>query len=63
MFLAMFCRPIFGVLAAANRYGPNDCCQVMRAFALASRATANQAFVNFDRLLASYSVPFWPDHA
>ena len=63
MFLAMFCGPIFGVFAAADLYGPNDRCHVMRAFALASRATANQAFVNFDRMLASNTVPLWPDHA
>ena len=63
MFLPMLSGPIFGIFAAPHldRAGHNR--YVMHTAALAPSAASDEAFVNFDWMLAPNAVPLWPDHA
>jgi hypothetical protein len=61
--LAVLCSAIFRIFAQADLYSPNDRCHVVLPLALASRAPANQALVNLNRMLAPNAVALWPDHA
>jgi hypothetical protein len=63
MFLPMLSGPIFGIFAASHldRAGHNR--HVMHTAALAPSAASDEAFVNFDWMLAPNALPLWPDHA
>jgi hypothetical protein len=60
--LAVFCCPFLSVLAKADLYGPDDRRHVVHPLALAPRAATDQALVNFNWMLATNAVAFWPDH-
>jgi hypothetical protein len=46
-----------------NLYSADDNSFVMRTATLPSRLAADQAFVNFDRMLAANGIALWSDHA
>jgi hypothetical protein len=51
------------ILTRPNLDRANDNGLMMRAATFAARLTANHAFVNFDRMLATDSVALWANHA
>jgi hypothetical protein len=63
MFLAVFRRPIFGILPQSYFYGANNHGFVVNAPAFTPSTAANKAFVHFNRVFSADAIPLWPHHA
>jgi hypothetical protein len=63
VILAVFRGSFLSIFAAADLYRPDYRCHVVCPFALTPGATANQAFINLNRMLASNTVTLGPNHA
>jgi hypothetical protein len=63
MFLMVLGDPIFSILAPTHLDRSDYNRHMMNAATFAAGAASDEAFVNFDWMLAPNAIPLWPDHA